>query len=86
MGGEEFAILFPETGRSQALETAERLRLAVANTDVQIAPGKSVHFTVSIGVAFFSAADVNVDAILKRADAVLYEAKNTGRNRVCSEA
>lgn len=86
MGGEEFAILFPETGRSQALETAERLRLAVANTDVQIAPGKSVRFTVSIGVAFFSAADVNVDAILKRADAVLYEAKNTGRNRVCSEA
>lgn len=86
MGGEEFAILFPETGRLQALETAERLRQAVANTEVQITQGKSVHFAVSIGVAFFAAADVNVDAILKRADAALYEAKNTGRNRVCSEA
>lgn len=85
LGGEEFAILLPETDSTQAWETAERLRLAVANADVQIEPGKPLHFTISIGVASFLATDAQVDTMLKRADAALYEAKNAGRNRVCGK-
>jgi diguanylate cyclase (GGDEF)-like protein/PAS domain S-box-containing protein len=82
MGGEEFAILLPETTLEQALETAERLRQAVADAAVQLADGKALRFTVSAGVASLRPEDENVDAILKRADAALYAAKHAGRNRV----
>lgn len=84
-GGEEFAILLPETKIEQALEVAERLRLAVAGATVPLEQGGSIHITVSIGVASLVATDARVEDMLKRADAALYAAKNTGRNRVCSE-
>lgn len=82
LGGEEFAILLPETVMEQAVETAERLRQAVADSSVEIPGGKQLHFTVSVGVAGLEPGDGNVDAILKRADGALYTAKNAGRNRV----
>lgn len=85
LGGEEFAILLPETKGEQALEVAERLRLAAAGAAVPLEQGGSVRFTVSIGVACFVATDARVDDVLRRADAALYAAKNAGRNRVCSE-
>lgn len=85
LGGEEFAILLPETKGEQALEVAERLRLASAGAAVPLEQGDSIHFTVSIGVACFVATDARVDDMLRRADAALYAAKNAGRNRVCSE-
>lgn len=85
IGGEEFAILLPETGEQRALEVAERLRLNVANAIVPLEQGGTVHFTVSIGVTCFVTTDRGIDDILKRADAGLYMAKNAGRNRVCSE-
>lgn len=84
LGGEEFAILLPETAMEQALETAERLRHAVADSGVQTRDGKGLHLTVSLGVASLESQDGNVDAILKRADEALYAAKNAGRNRVCA--
>ncbi|MEN8303416.1 MAG: diguanylate cyclase [Campylobacterota bacterium] len=80
-GGEEFIILLPNTDREHALLITEKLREIIESCDV-IA---EVRFTVSIGVStFFSSAD-NIENLIKRADKALYEAKNSGRNRVvCS--
>lgn len=84
IGGEEFAVLLPETGAVQARDTAERLRQALADASLQLAPDTVLHFTVSIGVTGLVAEDISVDAMLKRADAALYTAKNAGRDRVCT--
>jgi diguanylate cyclase (GGDEF)-like protein/PAS domain S-box-containing protein len=84
IGGEEFSILLPEANGMHAREAAERLREAVAATVVQLEPEVSISFTVSIGVAALVATDSGVAAMLKRADEALYEAKYSGRNRVCS--
>ena len=84
LGGEEFAALLPETAMEAALETAERLRAAVADAGMELAGGKLLHFTVSIGAACLTPGDENIDAVLKRADAALYAAKDAGRNCVCA--
>ncbi|MDD5033728.1 MAG: diguanylate cyclase [Methylococcaceae bacterium] len=84
LGGEEFAMLLPETTGEQALEVAERIRRAVAQAAVPLDQGGPLHFTVSIGLASLVAADSTIDATLMRADKALYAAKNAGRNRVCA--
>jgi len=84
IGGEEFAILLPETNHAEALEAAERLRLAVANSEVPMKDGLPVQYTVSIGVSSVLSADDNIDMLLSRADKALYQAKQSGRNRVCA--
>lgn len=83
MGGEEFAVLLPETDGQQALLVAERLRQTVAGMPVQLGAGTSVAITVSIGVATIRDVDQDIHALLSRADAALYEAKRTGRDKVC---
>ena len=83
MGGEEFAVLLPETQSDQALLVAERLRSAVAATHVALDDEKSVDLTVSIGIATARPDDVDVDALIKRADEALFEAKRSGRDKVC---
>lgn len=83
LGGEEFAALLPETDAREALEVAERLRLAVEHAAVELEDGASLRFTVSIGVSSFDVTDARIDSMLKRADTALYEAKRSGRNRVC---
>lgn len=82
LGGEEFAILMPQTVPEQAVDIAERLRARLAGTPVAIRDGLAVSFTVSIGVAPILDTDRNVDTMLGRADAALYEAKRNGRNQV----
>jgi diguanylate cyclase (GGDEF)-like protein/PAS domain S-box-containing protein len=82
LGGEEFAILLPETGSGMAREVAERLCSAVAAVEVPLDGGPALRFTTSIGVATLTPEDFSVSAILGRADQALYEAKRTGRNRV----
>jgi diguanylate cyclase (GGDEF)-like protein len=82
LGGEEFAILLPETGREKALDVAERLCSAVAAVEVLLEARPAIRFTTSIGVATMTKEDFSVAAILGRADQALYEAKRTGRNRV----
>jgi len=84
VGGEEFAILLPETNRAEALEVAERLRLSVADSEVPMKDGLPVQYTVSIGVSSVESADDNIDVLLSRADKALYQAKQSGRNRVCA--
>lgn len=82
MGGEEFAVLMPETGYTLSVEVANRLLLAIADTKVQIGGDQDVRFTVSIGVSWLLPPGDNVEALINRADAAMYEAKRTGRNRV----
>lgn len=86
VGGEEFAVLLPETKTDQALLVAERLRQAIASTLTPVDGGELVHLTVSIGIATAYDEDTDVEALFKRADQALYEAKQTGRDKVCLAA
>ncbi len=82
LGGEEFAILLPETAGEKAFEVAERLRQIIAEAAVPLEQGLPLHFTVSIGVATFKGDHLNIDMLLSLADQALYQAKNSGRNKV----
>jgi two-component system cell cycle response regulator len=80
-GGEEFVVLLAETDSRQALISGERLRQGVSQITVEL-PEQQLHFTVSIGVAQLDP-EMDGDALVKAADAALYRAKKTGKNRVC---
>jgi diguanylate cyclase (GGDEF)-like protein len=82
MGGEEFAIVLPQTNLEKAVDTAERIRLLLLFTGIVIEPGTSLTCTTSIGVATLSPDDKDIAQLLHRADIALYEAKGSGRNRV----
>lgn len=81
-GGEEFVLCLPGTGLSHALETAERIREALARM-VLMHDGRVISATVSIGVAALQR-DESVEQWLSRADKALYVAKRSGRNRCVS--
>lgn len=81
-GGEEFAVLMPGADLADATARAETLRAAVADLAVEVASGTVVQVTVSIGVAAY---DGSIEEALQRADAALYRAKQSGRNRVVSD-
>ena len=84
LGGEEFALLLPDTSLSGALALAERLRRAIAELEVTFG-NACVRVTVSMGVAALRAQETS-DSALERADRALYRAKALGRNRICSES
>jgi diguanylate cyclase (GGDEF)-like protein len=82
-GGEEFAILLPETNLPEAVQTAERIRRAVESFDFMASRGKGLKVTVSQGVTYYPSAGVTARSdIVGKADSALYEAKESGRNRV----
>lgn len=81
VGGEEFALILPDTNTIDALGLAERLRSAVENITIANELG-DIKFTISIGIARFDEQDATTKSIYKHADAALYEAKGSGRNRV----
>ncbi|HYD66977.1 diguanylate cyclase [Azospirillum sp.] len=81
IGGEEFLILLPETVAADAQAVAERVRLAVAQMAVH-AVGHSFTMTVSMGLAALAEGE-SLQRALVRVDGALYEAKRSGRNRVC---
>jgi len=81
IGGEEFALLLPETPLEQGAELAEHLRRAVAEHPFR-GEDKPVAMTVSAGVAEWVKAMHSASDILRAADRALYEAKGAGRNRV----
>ena len=81
-GGEEFCIILPETTLDGAVELAERLRQQVHDHTFVFQQDK-IKVTVSLGCAVLSEDDRNAGELLRRADERLYEAKNSGRNRVC---
>jgi diguanylate cyclase (GGDEF)-like protein len=82
IGGEEFAIMLPETELGTAIEVAERLRKTIAATPLDAGGGRMVSLTASIGVAAYSESMKTFDALLSNADFAMYDAKNNGRNRV----
>lgn len=79
IGGEEFALLLPETPRHESLSIAERLRRHLAESRIDY-EGRELAVTASFGVTAREPGDGNVDAIIRRADRALYEAKAAGRN------
>lgn len=82
LGGEEFAVLLPDTGGAQAREVVERLLGAVAAVELRVDGRPPIRMTASAGLAICGEGDGNMDALLNRADAALYEAKRLGRNRL----
>jgi diguanylate cyclase (GGDEF)-like protein len=84
VGGEEFAILAPNTSLQGAEDLAERIRKAVEAIEL-IASAKSIALTVSIGVSAFSLEYDCLDSLLVRADEGLYKAKRLGRNQVVTK-
>jgi len=81
LGGEEFALLMPETSAIAARLAAERLRRAIAAIPPELS-GVPHQVTASFGIAALNAHDTSIDGLVARADAALYRAKNSGRNRV----
>lgn len=80
LGGEEFAVVLPNTRLADAYEVAARLRLAVQSiTLANIAPQA---VTVSVGVADYTSSCKSFDVLLERADKAMYSAKNAGRNQI----
>jgi diguanylate cyclase len=86
-GGEEFGIILPGAPLADAQKTAERIRAAIMARDIKKRGGVGSfgRITISIGVAQFRKGETPV-ALVERADACLYAAKRTGRNRVVSES
>ncbi len=84
IGGEEFAVLLPESTASAAVAFAERLREAVASSTFEPG-GQPRRITISIGVAGIRADRGDRSTLMQAADAALYRAKDGGRNRVCLE-
>jgi diguanylate cyclase (GGDEF)-like protein/PAS domain S-box-containing protein len=81
-GGEEFALILPETDTQAGAEIAERLRDDIERERFIVNGGKPVAITVSIGVATYPQQAVTAEELIRAADVALYEAKHGGRNRV----
>ncbi|WP_319541665.1 PAS domain S-box protein [uncultured Pseudodesulfovibrio sp.] len=81
LGGEEFAVILPETGLKEGLEAAERLREVYACLEARVGDAV-ISFTVSIGTTVVRPSDKTIEEVLNRADEALYKAKRMGRNRV----
>jgi diguanylate cyclase (GGDEF)-like protein len=80
-GGEEFLLLLPQTTLQGAVQVAERLRTEVENHRFRIRD-QSIQLTISAGVAEHRSTE-DTESFLTRTDAALYDAKNSGRNRIC---
>jgi diguanylate cyclase (GGDEF)-like protein len=81
VGGEEFAMMLPETTEAAAAQFAERLRREVAGS-MPTVYGEKLGVTISVGVAGATIRTAGVEALLRCADRALYEAKRSGRDRV----
>ena len=86
-GGEEFTVIMPGARLEDAQRVAERIRLHVAGSPFRVAGGKELlTVTISVGVATTLGETDTPDALIKRADEAVYEAKAAGRNRVIARA
>ena len=86
-GGEEFVVVMPDTDSALANIVAERVRAQIADKPFEVSTlSEPISVTISIGVAGIRHAGDTVEALMKRADKALYEAKNSGRNRVVADA
>jgi len=86
-GGEEFTVIMPDTQLADAMRIAERIRMHVAGSPFRVAGGKELlTVTISVGVSATLGASDTPEALLKRADEGVYEAKASGRNTVVGRA
>lgn len=85
IGGEEFILVLPHTRGDEAVTFAERLRKAIPGSAPRV-EGRALNLTCSLGTAEVDAVDTSLMALVQRADAALYAAKKSGRNRTCSSA
>jgi len=83
LGGEEFSLLLPETNLEQAKIVAERVQKTWAQTPCNV-DGHLIYSTVSIGVAEANQEDKTFEDVLRRADRMMYKAKESGRNQVAA--
>ncbi|MCB9596270.1 MAG: GGDEF domain-containing protein [Sandaracinaceae bacterium] len=81
-GGEEFSVILPEISREGGMNLAEKLRASIEAAVFKF-EGTEIPVTISLGVAEWDSALTDPQDLVKRADEFLYEAKRTGRNRVC---
>lgn len=82
-GGEEFAVILPDTNLSACLPVAGRIRQMIEESPLDVA-GKPLHMTVSMGITTYTdGQETTVEDLVKQADKYLYQAKESGRNRVC---
>ncbi len=82
-GGEEFMVVTPEADRDQARDLAERIRRVVEAMSIPVDGQLDLKITISLGVTRFQDGE-RVEQLISRADQALYEAKHSGRNRVCT--
>jgi diguanylate cyclase (GGDEF)-like protein len=82
-GGEEFAVLLPETDFASAHLVAERVREGIAGIQIRLHEGGRVTVTASVGLAVCPANGISAQELVAAADRALYVAKRGGRNRVC---
>jgi diguanylate cyclase (GGDEF)-like protein len=81
LGGEEFAVLMPDTDQEQSRFAGERLREAMAQRRILLSTGAMATATISAGIAYLIR-DEDRDRLIVRADEALYDAKDSGRNRI----
>ena len=82
IGGEEFAILLPDSSRADGVAIAERLRSGLAALSIELPDGRNFQLTGSFGLTEVRTLEDSVESVLGRADQALYRAKALGRNRV----
>lgn len=82
-GGEEFVIVLPEVKEAEAFQFANSIRQMIGHHQFLNSDGESISVTLSIGVASYPLVSDNYEGVLQLADEALYEAKNSGRNKVC---
>ncbi len=84
IGGEEFVLLLPNTSPDGAELLAQKIRKITESSAVNLNDNQQLKYTISLGVSIFNIDnDTDLQSVLKRADEALYEAKETGRNKVC---
>ncbi len=81
-GGEEFALLLPETGVDATRVVAERLRRLAEEIKIPVEGGEVIQITISLGIATLNPKAESLEALINQADLALYQAKRAGRNRV----
>lgn len=83
-GGEEFLVVLPMTDVEEVTTVAERIRIGIAEVGLTLANGNQIHVTVSLGATCTTLAGyASLDDLIHDADEALYQAKESGRNRVC---
>ncbi len=83
IGGDEFAVLLPETSPADAVSAGEKIRRAIHDAEFISEEGRPFHLTVSIGIVGYPRDAKNINDLLAGVEAALYRAKGTGKNSVC---